>query len=113
MISFSKSQAVQVYGRYFLYPLLCSIGNSLAPPPVPEVWTLPEIASMVLGCLLGIVLLVLAVQWCHIRAISMGKEHTGVVHRDGGTGVWGEPCDTPATTRSSALITVLNAGRPL
>ncbi|KAL6087621.1 hypothetical protein STEG23_034501 [Scotinomys teguina] len=48
-------------------------GSSLAPSPAPGVWTLPEIACLVLGCLLGIIFLVLAVQWYHSRAISMGS----------------------------------------
>ncbi|XP_021516036.1 scavenger receptor cysteine-rich domain-containing protein SCART1-like [Meriones unguiculatus] len=52
-------------------------GSALAPPPVPEVWTLPEIACLVLGCLLGIVFLLLVVQWCHSRAISVGSRATG------------------------------------
>jgi hypothetical protein len=38
---------------------------------------MPEIACLVLGCLLGIVFLVLAVQWCHSRAIGLGKKHAG------------------------------------
>ncbi|ERE78012.1 deleted in malignant brain tumors 1 protein [Cricetulus griseus] len=52
-------------------------GNSLAPPPVPEIWTLSEIACLVLGCLLGLVLLVLAAQWCHSKVISMGSGTMG------------------------------------
>nr|XP_034369370.1 scavenger receptor cysteine-rich domain-containing protein SCART1-like [Arvicanthis niloticus] len=52
-------------------------GNSSATPPVAEVWTMPEIACLVLGCLLGIVFLVLAAQWCHSRAIGMGSEAMG------------------------------------
>ncbi|XP_032750931.1 scavenger receptor cysteine-rich domain-containing protein SCART1-like [Rattus rattus] len=54
-------------------PETMASGNSSAPPPVPEVWTMPEIACLVLGCLLGIVFLLLAAQWCHSRA--MGKKH--------------------------------------
>ncbi|EGW08687.1 Scavenger receptor cysteine-rich type 1 protein M130 [Cricetulus griseus] len=57
-------------------------GNSLAPPPVPEIWTLSEIACLVLGCLLGLVLLVLAAQWCHSKVISMGS---GVISAGSGT----------------------------
>ncbi|XP_021062479.1 scavenger receptor cysteine-rich domain-containing protein SCART1-like [Mus pahari] len=52
-------------------------GNSSAPPPVPEFWTTSEIACLVLGCLLGIVFLVLAVQWCHSRAIGLGSGAMG------------------------------------
>ncbi|KAH0508183.1 Scavenger receptor cysteine-rich domain-containing protein SCART1 [Microtus ochrogaster] len=51
----------------------CLVNSSASLPSVPEVWTLPEIASLVLSCLLGIVFLVLAVRWCHSRAISMGS----------------------------------------
>ncbi|KAM7329536.1 hypothetical protein ACRRTK_011149 [Alexandromys fortis] len=58
-------------------------GNSSAsPPPVPEVWTLPEIACLVLSCLLGIVFLVLAARWCHSRAISMGSGAMGQLSSD-------------------------------
>ncbi|XP_052569536.1 scavenger receptor cysteine-rich domain-containing protein SCART1 [Peromyscus californicus insignis] len=57
-------------------------GSSLAPPSAPEVWTLPEIACLVLGCLLGIVFLVLASKWYRSRAISMGSGVTGQLPSD-------------------------------
>uniref|UniRef100_A0A8C8TBK0 Scavenger receptor family member expressed on T cells 2 n=1 Tax=Peromyscus maniculatus bairdii TaxID=230844 RepID=A0A8C8TBK0_PERMB len=57
-------------------------GSSLAPPSAPEVWTLPEIACLVLGCLLGIVFLVLASKWYCSRAISMGSGVMGQLPSD-------------------------------
>ncbi|KAM4839880.1 LOW QUALITY PROTEIN: scavenger receptor cysteine-rich domain-containing protein SCART1 [Urocitellus parryii] len=50
---------------------------SLAPPPVAEGWTLPEIACLVLGFVLGLVFLVLGVQWCHSSAACMGSGLSG------------------------------------
>uniref|UniRef100_I3N4F7 Soluble scavenger receptor cysteine-rich domain-containing protein SSC5D n=1 Tax=Ictidomys tridecemlineatus TaxID=43179 RepID=I3N4F7_ICTTR len=50
---------------------------SLAPPPVAEGWTLPEIACLVLGFVLGLVFLVLRVQWCHSSAACMGSGLSG------------------------------------
>lgn len=43
--------------------LLCALGAPfLAPASVAEPWTLPEIACLVLGCLLGLIFLLLGVQ---------------------------------------------------
>ncbi|XP_005351524.1 scavenger receptor cysteine-rich domain-containing protein SCART1-like [Microtus ochrogaster] len=62
--------------------IVASDNSSASLPPVPEVWTLPEIASLVLSCLLGIVFLVLAARWCHSRAISMGSGAMGQLSSD-------------------------------
>ncbi|XP_076419213.1 scavenger receptor cysteine-rich domain-containing protein SCART1-like [Peromyscus maniculatus bairdii] len=67
---------------FICYMILCSTGSSLAPPSAPEVWTLPEIACLVLGCLLGIVFLVLASKWYCSRAISMGSGVMGQLPSD-------------------------------
>uniref|UniRef100_A0A8C5YTE7 Scavenger receptor family member expressed on T cells 1 n=1 Tax=Marmota marmota marmota TaxID=9994 RepID=A0A8C5YTE7_MARMA len=56
---------------------------SLAPPPVAEGWTLPEIACLVLGFVLGLVFLVLGVQWCHSSAACMGRWMTGHGEQEG------------------------------
>uniref|UniRef100_A0A8D2D3D8 Scavenger receptor family member expressed on T cells 1 n=1 Tax=Sciurus vulgaris TaxID=55149 RepID=A0A8D2D3D8_SCIVU len=50
---------------------------SLAPPPAAEAWTLPGIACLVLGCVLGLVLVVLGVQRCHSSAACMGSGLSG------------------------------------
>ncbi|XP_012890940.1 PREDICTED: scavenger receptor cysteine-rich type 1 protein M130-like [Dipodomys ordii] len=46
---------------------------SRALAPVAGVWTLPEIACLILGCLLGLVFLILGAQWCQRRAVCMGS----------------------------------------
>ncbi|XP_012368854.1 scavenger receptor cysteine-rich domain-containing protein SCART1-like [Octodon degus] len=46
---------------------------SLAPPPVAEPWTLPETTCLILGCLLGLVFLVLVVQRCYSKAAYMAS----------------------------------------
>ena len=56
---------------------------SLTPPSVAEVWKLSEIACLVLGCLLGIVFLVMIAQWCHIRDASMGAGMLGHLQSEG------------------------------
>uniref|UniRef100_A0A8D2D6J0 Scavenger receptor family member expressed on T cells 1 n=1 Tax=Sciurus vulgaris TaxID=55149 RepID=A0A8D2D6J0_SCIVU len=58
---------------------------SLAPPPAAEAWTLPGIACLVLGCVLGLVLVVLGVQRCHSSAACMGRWMSG----HGEQGPWG------------------------
>ncbi|XP_071071703.1 LOW QUALITY PROTEIN: scavenger receptor cysteine-rich domain-containing protein SCART1-like [Dasypus novemcinctus] len=48
-------------------------GTGQAPPAVPKAGTLPETICFVLGTLLGIVSLVLGVQWCRSRETCRGS----------------------------------------
>ncbi|XP_051001058.1 scavenger receptor cysteine-rich domain-containing protein SCART1 [Acomys russatus] len=64
-------------------PTTTTLSPYLSSPPVAEVWTLPEIACLVLGCLLGIVFLVMAAQWCHIRDACLGCGMLGHQQSDG------------------------------
>lgn len=68
---------------------------------------------MVLGCLLGIVFLVMAAPQCHSRDACMGMTCAAMAFRGSVTGSWGKLKEILTSAGISVLVTAPHSSRSL